>query len=399
MILSAAWSQRRGLNPPRAFTVDHGLREGSSEEAARVKMWARAHDVPHETLVWTARKPRANIQARAREERYRLIGEAMRARGVKILLTGHTLDDQAETFLLRLARGSGLDGLSGMSPIAPFPHPDFADLAIARPLLAFAHARLMATLRALEQPWIDDPSNANDRFARVQIRNVMASLEATGLTAERIADAAAHLRRARAAIDAAVQKLCDEAVELAPWGYAVLRPKPFADAPSEIALRALARLVQAIGGAEFPPRFEQIEALHEWLASEKTQPKGRTVGGCRIGRRPDGTVLLAREEAALAKEHPVTTLAPGATARWDRRIELTLTESPKPCEVRRLTPADLKLLGQGVELPPIEPNRIAATTPGVWRAGKLIAAPLLGISPANAAISARFVGFRKGPAR
>ena len=388
MFLTAAWCKRQRLEPPLALTVDHALREGSAEEAARVAAWARTRAIPHETLIWFGHKPAANIQARAREERYRLIGEAMRARGLKVLLTGHTENDQAETFLLRLARGSGLDGLSGMAPVAPFPHAAFGDLALARPLLAFSHARLTATLTERGQPWIDDPSNTNDRFARVQIRAAMSSLELAGLTTERIAAAAAHLRRAREAIDAGVAALMAHAVDVTKWGYALLNTDAILSAPQEIALRSLARIVQAFGGAEYPPRFEQTEALLAWL--RKSTPRGRTLGGCRLARRTDGKILIAREETALAKENPVVTLKPGATVLWDNRFEIRLSKSAEPCEVRRLGPAGLKALTPTAELPPVEPRRIAAATPALWRGGRLVAAPLLHKAAPSMPVSAKF---------
>jgi tRNA(Ile)-lysidine synthase len=393
MFLTAAWCKARRIAPPLALTVDHALRENSAEEARRVATWARAHDIPHETLIWKGPKPAENIQARAREERYRLIGEAMRARRLKVLLTGHTEDDQAETFLLRLARGSGVDGLSGMAPVAPFPLAEFADLTLSRPLLALSHAELMAELTRLGQPWIEDPSNANDRFARVKIRAARSALADAGLTPGRIAAASAHLRRARDAIDAGVAALIADAVDITPWGYAVAKADRIAIAPREIALRAVARLVQALGGAAFPPRFEQTEGILAWF--EEASPRGRTLGGCRLARRPDGTILIAREEAALAKDDPVVAVAPGAAALWDRRFEVALSRSPGPCEVRRLGAAGLKALGLEVQLAPVEPRRVAAATPALWRAGRLVAAPLLGFSAPGIAVSARFVALSR----
>lgn len=390
MLLADAWCKHKDKPGPLALTVDHGLRQGSAEEAARVAAWARQHGIAHETLVWKGAKPKANIQALAREERYRLIGQAMRARGLKILLTGHTEDDQAETFLLRLARGSGLDGLSGMAPIAPFPLAAFADMTIARPLLEFSHERLTAELTRLDQAWIDDPSNTSDRFARVQIRAAMSALARAGLTAKRIAAASGHLRRAREAVDASVAALIGEAVDVSPWGYAIVEPDHIINAPREIALRTIARLVQAFGGAPFPPRFEQTERLRAWLT--KAAPRGCTLGGCRLTRRSDGTVLIAREEAALVRDDAAEALTPGATTLWDHRFEVTLSKSASRCEVRGLGAAGLKMVPKEAHVPPVEPRRIAAVTPALWRDGQLLAAPLLGFSTPAIVVSARFVG-------
>ena len=393
MILTAGWCKKRRLPPPQALTVDHGLRAGSSVEAARVASWAHARKIPHETLVWIGHKPSQNIQARAREARYRLLGDWMIARGVNVLLTGHTLDDQAETFLLRLARGSGLDGLSGMAPLTRFPLNEFDGLKIARPVLAFAHDRLTATLTKLGQPWISDPSNENERFARVQVRRALSELAEAGLTAERIAGAAAHLRRAREAIDASVAELIAAAVEIAPWGYALASTERFAAAPREVALRALSRLIEALGGGEYPPRFEQTQAALDWLAAPHARLKGRTLGGCRLARRDAKTVLIAREEADLAKDDPTIRLKRGESAVWDRRFVIDLAQGAGEgtFEVRRLGPSGVKTLGAKAEWPPVEPRRIATALPGLWQAGRLVAAPLLEPKAANASFSARFV--------
>lgn len=398
MLLTARWCKRRNVAPPLAFTVDHGLRKDSGREAEKVARWAHIRGIAHQTLVWIGHKPAENIQARAREARYRLLGERMQLLGLKTLLTGHTLDDQAETFLLRLARGSGLDGLSGMAPVAPFPLAEFAGFKIGRPLLGFSHRQLMGTLTQFDQPWIDDPSNANDRFVRVQIRNAMTALESAGLTRERIAGATTHLRRARVAIEAGVAQLLRESVGLTQWGYALVAADKFAAAPAEVSLRALANLIEAVGGGHYPPRFEQTEAALDWLTTN-AGPKGRTLGGCRLVRRDRGEILITREEAALAKEDPVERLEPGARRVWDHRFEIVLSEKARaPLEIRRLGPSGLKAAGKVAILPPIEPRRIAAALPAAWRDGALIAAPLIGVGGAKAEVSVLFLGLDRGPA-
>jgi tRNA(Ile)-lysidine synthase len=392
MGLAAAWCKKRRLPPPHALTVDHGLRAGSAREASQVARWARACGVPHETLVWIGRKPTQNIQARAREARYRLLGNWLHAHDVETLLTGHTLDDQAETFMLRLARGSGLDGLCGMAPLAPLPPSEFEGLRIARPLLDVSHERLKATLIGQGQPWIEDPSNENDRFARVKIRRALVAFDSIGLTAARIASAAGHLRRAREAIDASVAALIADGVELSPWGYGLAKSENFAAAPREVALRTLSRLIEALGGGDYPPRFEQIEAALGWLTAPHAKLKGRTLGGCRLARRNAKTVLIAREESALAKEDPKLHIEPGTAGVWDRRFTVALSPLAVQSgyQVRWLGPAGLKRLGPKALLPSVEPHRIAATVPTLWLGERLVAAPLLGFDSAEPAFSARF---------
>lgn len=323
----------------------------------------------------------------------------MRHHGVVTLLTGHTLDDQAETFMLRLARGSGLDGLSAMAERGAFPSPEFADLVVARPLLGFTHASTLATLRARKQDWIEDPSNANERFARVRIRRALNDLGETGLSAERIASAAAHLRRARDAIDAAVAALSADSVELTKWGYALVTAEGFKAAPREVALRALSRLLAGIGGDPFPPRFDGLEPALDWLTAI-TGPKGRTLGGCRLVRRERGQVLIAREETALTDEASRTPLTAGETALWDGRFVVALSAAAvrEPCEVRALGTAGLRKAGTKLDLPPVEPRRIAAALPALWAGDRLLAAPLVGFHGEGRAFSAVFLRMRPLPA-
>lgn len=397
LLLAAEWCKKHRHPPPLAFTVDHGLRTDSADEAARVGRWAHEHGVVHETLAWRGRKPAKNIQALAREARYRLIADRMCALGMRDLLTGHTMDDQAETFLLRLARGSGLDGLAGMAAASAFPLQEAAGLKLQRPLLAFSHVRLIATLRARKQQWIEDPSNTNERFARVQIRKLMPALAEAGLSADRIAAATAHLRRAREAIEVAVAALLANGTDISPWGYALVRTDVFAAAPREVSLRALAHLIAAVGGEAFPPRFEQTEPALAWLTAPKALPKGRTLGGCRLVRRDQQTVLIAREETAQAQADPRTQLKAGNSALWDGRYAATLTQATgdEAFELRRLGPVGLKAAGKRVSLPPVEPHRIAVTVPALWRGERLISAPLLGVHTAGVSFSASFAALSR----
>jgi len=384
MRLAIDWCHSQGIEKPVILTVDHGLRPGSASEAARVGEWAKALGVPHSVLRWTGPRPRSNIQALAREARYRLLASAMSKRGISLLLTGHNLDDQAENFLIRLARGSGLEGLAGMSPRAAFPLAGLQGMTLVRPALAFPHQRLVATLKACGQAWIDDPSNTNDRFQRVKIRALAPALSAAGITPERIAGAAAHLRRAQDASAAAIARLRQEAVDVSPFGYAMLRTAPFVAAPRDHGLRLLSRLLAMIGGNAYPPRLELAEAACDWIAGGGP-PRGRTVAGCRLSRRADGLVLLAREETALLRANPAVDLVPGAAIIWDGKWEVTAPEGSGRVHVAALGPAGLKSLGKQVRLPEIEPHRIAMALPAIWRGKRLISAPLLDFHPEWAA--------------
>jgi tRNA(Ile)-lysidine synthase len=197
MHLAAQWAQRQEpVSPTKLIvaTVDHGLRGGSPTEAEWVASEAASLDIEHAILSWTGNKPTTGIQDAARQARYFLLGDLARrqADGRPVaVVTAHTEDDQAETLLMRLARGSGLDGLTGM-PSARALDAD-EEVTLLRPLLGIPGGRLRATLQARGQQWIEDPSNDVDKFERVGIRKAAASLAALGLTNAKIALSARRL--------------------------------------------------------------------------------------------------------------------------------------------------------------------------------------------------------------
>jgi len=346
-LLADGWARDRD-GKITALTVDHRLRPDSAAEAARVATWLGRRGIAHATLVRDGPAPRGDVQAAAREARYGLLEAWCAAHGVLHLLTGHQREDQAETVLLRLARGSGLDGLAGMAALT-----EHAQCRVLRPLLGQRRTRLADTLVALGQAWIDDPSNRNPTFARARLRRAEAFLAEEGLGAERLAATASRLGRARAAIEPVVAALLARAVWFHPAGFAWLAPAELGVAPDEIGLRALATLLASVAGASYPPRLASIERLYREIDRE-TMP-GRTLGGCRILPRR-GRLLVCREPEAVEPPLPAP---PGATTLWDHRFELRLPAS---------APAGLTLGALGDDAPDGAASRLAATLPAAARA-------------------------------
>ena len=289
MLLAARWRKTLKRGPKLvAATVDHGLRAEACREAAAVNRLARSLGLEHRTLRWSGCKPSAGLQATARDARYRLLADAARGAGAQHVLTAHTLDDQAETVLIRLTRGSGISGLAAMARSAPLPGSEGAILLV-RPLLELRKARLIATLRKAGVAYADDPSNSDPRFTRARLRTAMPELEREGLKAERLALLARRVRRAEAALESAV----DEAVAgvaPAPWsegGPIALSTMRFAQLPEEVALRLLGRAV-ACAGNEGPVELAKLEALYAALtASAGTVRFRRTLAGAAITRSGD----------------------------------------------------------------------------------------------------------------
>ena len=179
-LLANAWARRRG-GTVAALTVDHRLRPESAAEARRTGEWLASRGIAHQTLVWDGPHPASDIQAEARTARYRLLQACCAEQGYLHLLTAHHLEDRAETFWLRLARGSGLDGLAGISAVS-----ERARCRVLRPLLDVPPERLRARLRREGQEWIEDPSNRNTEFGRVRVREARALIASEGLSAERL---------------------------------------------------------------------------------------------------------------------------------------------------------------------------------------------------------------------
>jgi tRNA(Ile)-lysidine synthase len=300
MHLLARWAKDTKRAAPIAVTVDHGLRPEAKSDAAKVMRWAKAAKLKAHTLRWTGPHPRSDIEAAARAARYRLMGAWAAKHAIAALYVAHTRDDQAETFLLRLMRGSGLDGLAAMRPRAPYPVPGFRDLCVVRPLLALEREAVRAHLRAKKLAWLEDPMNDEARFARVRLRKLIPLLEEAGLTRARIAGAAAHLARAREALDTVTAAVLVRAAR--PQGAGVqVDVAALAAAPREVGLRALAQLLMLVSGQAYRPRFERLERLYDRLATGGLGG-GCTLHGCRIGFVPakggafgPGTLSIAPE--------------------------------------------------------------------------------------------------------
>lgn len=326
-LLADEWAKARGGRIV-ALTVDHGLRADSGREARQVGKWLRARSIRHRILRWKGPKPKSKVQEKARDARYALLAGWCRPEGVLHLLLAHHREDQAETFLMRLAHASGFDGLASMPALR-----EEADFRILRPFLPIPRARLAATLRSLGQDWIDDPSNADTAFERVRIRTMLQTRADDPDAAGKIAGAAVRIGAARAAFEKATARLLALAAAPHPAGYVWLDPEPLASASFEIRRRALTRCLLAVSGEAYPPRQERLDRLAGDLA--RPLARGRTLGGCRIlpvGRR----LLVCRETRGEGERISLNGAGDrsGGSIHWDGRFDI---------EVRR--PRLAKLMG------------------------------------------------------
>ncbi|HEY0331754.1 MAG TPA: tRNA lysidine(34) synthetase TilS [Rhodopseudomonas sp.] len=257
MWLAARWRKALQRGPALSvITVDHGLRAEAAREARDVKRRAAELELPHKTLRWRGDKPATGVPAAAREARYRLLARAARAAGASHILTAHTQDDQAETVLMRISRGSGIAGLAAMARQTAR-----HGVIIARPLLGVSKAQLVATLHKAKIDFATDPSNSDLRYARPRLRGLIAAYAEEGFDARNLARLAARLARADAALDI----LADGAERfLALHDRQPARPgfeaAAFAVLPGEIKVRLLLRSIDRVGH-EGPAELGKIERL------------------------------------------------------------------------------------------------------------------------------------------
>ncbi|WP_207459408.1 tRNA lysidine(34) synthetase TilS [Azospirillum sp. SYSU D00513] len=388
-LLLQGWVAARG-GSLLALTVDHRLRPEAAAEAERVGTWLTAHGIPHGILHWEGDKPSAGIQEAARGARHRLLGERCRAEGILHLALAHHRDDQAETVLLRLSRGSGVDGLAGMAPVRAE-----GPVRLIRPCLDLSHERLAATCHAAGQDWIEDPSNRNPAYARARLRAVAGLLAGEGLDAGRLAATARRAGRARRALEESAATLLAEAAEIHPEGWIRLDPVPLFRAPAELGLRALGRCLAVVGGAAYGPRDEALERLHGEIGTALARgetPRARTLGGCRIQPRRGG-LAIAREPDAAAERLP---LAPGGSVWWDRRFTVSLASGPGQGGGREGL-AVARLGGQGwrsalalrPELARLgSPESARSSLPALWSGDRLVGVPSLNLMAEEQALTA-----------
>ena len=375
MHLARRWLDLNGRKPVAVtvVTVDHGLRSESKEEAAFVAQHASDLGFSHATIEWTGEKPKTGIQAGARRARYDLLTSCARSRNIACVVTAHTEDDQAETLLMRLRRGSGVDGLSAIAPIS-----ERNGVAIVRPLLGFSKGRLIACLRASSVPFLRDPSNDNAAFERVRLRHATKALASAGITRSSLAMTAGRLDRSRDALTKVTEDFLDRHFQVTHLAQGKISRGAFEALPDDIALRALGRILSLVGGTGVPPRLMRLEHL---LSNLKLRKGETTLGGC-IMIAASGTLNFYRELGRL-NVRP-TPFEPGVKRVWDGRFTLAFA----PIEDSTMTVRQLGADGwltykkamkeKGLS---ITATRIAAlTTPALWKGNRLLCAPLLSFS-------------------
>lgn len=263
------------------LTVNHNLRPESAAEAEQVGAWVA--DFPassHHILKWDhSSRPETALMERARTARYDLMAAYCKAHDIKTLVVAHHADDQLETFLFRLAKGSGLDGLSGMDEAT-----QYNNMVLYRPLLHVTHDDLIAYCKYHNLSWIEDPSNQNNDFARPRLRK---ALEAEGLNAKRLVKTLDRLKRGKQALDEMAESafacVCeDDSGQSLDWCH-------LSSYPLDIRIRVVQKALMRHGKSEssYPPKLERVEDIIDTIRPCKSA----TLYGCVLSLSKDGNRL------------------------------------------------------------------------------------------------------------
>ena len=346
-VLAHGWAAERG-GAILALVIDHGLREASAAEAAitlerlaGLGIGARSArlDLPHGPA----------LSARARRARHAALESLCASRGIVHLLLGHHAGDQAETVLMRVLAGSAEHGLAGMAALR-----ETSRVRVLRPLLEVAPGRLRATLRAAGIGWLEDPSNADPRTLRAQLRAWRADPQGDGRATRALVASAAAAGQERAAAERGVAAVLAGATAIRPEGFAILRPGPLDP-------RALAALIQAVSGRPYAPSMRQTALL-------AGDPRPATLSGARLlpaGRLGPG-LLLVREEAAMQAA------VPAGVGAWDGRFRIAGAPDCPALSVGAVGPAAAGLRGLS-SLPAV----VLRTLPALRLGATLVAVPHL----------------------
>lgn len=314
LLLAAQWARDLEKSPRLiVYSVDHGLRAEAAAEVQFVIAAAERLGLAARGLRWDGIKPAAGVQAAARQARYRLIGEAMRADGATMLLTAHHRDDQAETVLMRMAHGSGLEGLRGMDAIA-----EVEGVRVVRPLLGVPRALLAALVVEAGLSPVADPSNDDPHYERVRWRQAMPQLAVLGLDTDRLVQLAQRAGEADAAVGQWAAASFVELVSVDAFGAARLPLAGLAQLPRAVGVKLLMRLLDMTGGGQRPRALGVVERLFDDL-TVGVPFKGLTLLGVSVRQR--GNDLWCSRELGRELAAPVA-IGPEASLIWDRRFTI-----------------------------------------------------------------------------
>ncbi len=353
------WCENRG-GSLFALIVNHNLRESSAGEATKVSDWLSKWRVRHAILKREGLPISTGIQSSAREVRYKLMLDWCSKNSFTDLFIAHHQDDQAETFLMRLVRGSSITGLACMREVSTR-----RGVRIVRPLLNVPKERLKQTLISIGQNWIEDPSNSDPRFMRTRLRKLRSNLEHRKVTNIRLSELAQSFGVLREMLERCCHNFIATEVKIYPEGWARLDTERLKPLPSVLVEKILIYLLNLIGGKPYPPRFDSLSRLIKNLSEAKengcftlsncvVRKEGKYLIFFREERQPVSIISLTRQKNIIWRNifycsfidnnkniSDELVLAPLGEAGWGQVVKQKpeLRKLPLPYEVKKTMPA------------------------------------------------------------
>lgn len=366
LLLVKRWLDGQGDHSPSitVLTVNHGLRPESADEARWVGELSAQLGFSHQTLIWFGDKPGSGIQEAARKARYQLMTSYCLDQGIPALATAHHSDDQAETFLMRLQRGSGVDGLASMSPRTRRNGVD-----LLRPLLAFTRGQLRSFLKTEGQSWQEDPSNKDEAYERIRLRNALKRAGDLGITSASLSLSAKRLLRARDALERVTAECLQQHLTLDEAGFGTIPLSRLFSEAEDIGLRMLIRMSAAFGGR----KTNRLLKAENAYAKLQDGASGLTLAGCHFSVR--SSVLSASREYGRMPKAPVKV---EDNMLWDGRFVISLKapdQMPRDVALRPLGQDGIRLARASGAVFRKMPRAALITMPSFWRGDELYDVP------------------------
>ena len=286
-ILASKWAAENNINMT-AITVDHNIRSESKDEAEAVHSYLKKLNINHETLTYTGPVPKSNIEQIARNYRYELIFNYMKKYNIDYLFIAHNMDEQAETFLLNLTRGSGISGLSAMDTKTKR-----NNITIIRPMMIFKKSEIKEFLCQNDIKWVEDPSNQDEKYKRVKIRKLHSVFENLGLTTTRIISTIDNIKRVNEVVEFYTTECIKRAVKKQN-DKIIIDINILLSYPVEISLRTLASVMKNEKETDYPPRFKSIKSLLQKIKDGSIKT-GLTLHYFKIYKSDDNFLIFENE--------------------------------------------------------------------------------------------------------
>ncbi len=341
-----------------ALIVDHGLRIESAKEASSVQKHLRRLKIESHILKWSDNKPKSNIHENARRARYKLLTNYCHENNIRYLLVAHTKNDQAETIMLRIFRGSGVDGISGIKKKTTM-----NGITVIRPLLDIKRGDIELFLKSKKIKWIDDPSNYNTKFERVRVRQLLSSFHDKDLWLDRLSLLGENASRSSDYIKKRVRSVFKKLIEIDKFGFISVPHSKFLKLHEEIALKLLVKIITRFSDKEHQPRLASLEKCYEQIISKKDT----VLGGIEIKHHKD-KVLFIRELKKVDKEIK--------NGIWDNRFFITPNNKFKIAPLGEDGWKQVKSKVKKKNWPHI---KIVYSLPTLFEKKKVVACPLLEI--------------------